>query len=1226
MMKKTSVAFIFILCFSFNITAQKDTITQRIILIGDGGSLTNGRHPVRDAVRKLIPLDKKTTVLFLGDNIYPSGLQDEELYNYDDGKAALDSQLAIADGTDAKIIMIPGNHDWDEGKRTGYEGILREQIYVDYFSGKKNVNFLPKDGCPGPVEVSLSNDVTLVLFDSQWWLHQFDKPGVESDCDCKTEDELLSQLQDILNRNLKKLVIFACHHPFKSNGIHGGNYTIKQHLFPFTDIRKNLYVPLPVIGSIYPIARSVFGTPQDLPHPNYVNMINKISAVAKSHPNLVFVAGHEHNLQLIQDSSFSYIVSGGGCKSSRVSKTKRSPYVIDAPGFVVLEVSTNKNLTSAFYTVEAGATMPADSIKRAYDTTLLNFSVIPEPVQDSTVRIVKPGIRFKDTVNISASDKYPLLTGLKKYMIGQNYRPEWGTVVNMNVFDLKTVKGGLKITGIGGGKQTKSLKLVDKKGKQWVLRSVDKNPTKALPENFRGSLAQDLVQEFNSAAHPYAALTIPTMAKALKISAPTPELFFVPDDPELGFYRQLFANTVCMLEETDVTTDGSDTKSTAKIFSKMLEDNDHRADQFAVLKARLLDILIGDFDRHFDQWKWATTDTGKGKLYYPIPKDRDQAYFFSNGKLIKIASKKMMPFLSGFKNKIENVDWLGFSARDFDRLFLTDLDREEWMKTVLEFQRTLTDDIIRKAIKKLPPEVFSINGETLINKLISRRDMLAEAAMEYYRFISRKVFVLGSNKKEYFKVSMDKNDTLHLKVFAREIGKDTGFVMYERKFNPATTHELQLYGLNGNDLFDIDENVKSKIKIRIIGGKGNDTFDIKGNTKVLLYDIKAEGNNIRHSGKETKNRFSKDPPVNTNSFTGFRYNKTKFPKILLGANAEEGFLAGIGFERTTHGFRNLPYSTNQEFSALYSVSHNGYHVNYLGEFNHITRNTDLVLKGEMKSPSLNFFFGLGNNSKLTQPVSSGFYRACYNAIELQAMLRKRYSDIFHFSIGPYFYHYQGKYQKNNGKVLGNPAALGLDSADIFSKKTYLGGKAILLIDNRNNDFFPTRGVIWNTEFVSAAGIGSGSNSITRLSSDMRVYASWSDPAKLVAVLGLGGGRIYSKNFEYFQALSLGADQNLHGFRKNRYMGKSSLYGSLELKVKLFEIKSYILPGPFGITGFYDIGRVWMPNEVSKKWHGAFGGGFYFLPFHAFTITATAGFSNSERIFNFSLGTKVNLTY
>ena len=87
-----------------------------------------------------------------------------------------------------------------------------------------------------------------------------------------------------------------------------------------------------------------------------------------------------------------------------------------------------------------------------------------------------------------------------------------------------------------------------------------------------------------------------------------------------------------------------------------------------------------------------------------------------------------------------------------------------------------------------------------------------------------------------------------------------------------------------------------------------------------------------------------------------------------------------------------------------------------------------------------------------------------------------------------------------------------------------------------------------------------------------------------------------------------------------------MHGGFLLKVKLLEIKSYILPGPFGLTGFYDIGRVWLKDEASKKWHGAFGAGFYFLPFNLFTVTGTAGFSRDERIFNFSVGTKVNLTF
>ena len=99
---------------------------------------------------------------------------------------------------------------------------------------------------------------------------------------------------------------------------------------------------------------------------------------------------------------------------------------------------------------------------------------------------------------------------------------------------------------------------------------------------------------------------------------------------------------------------------------QLIEENDHRADQLAVLRARLLDILVADFDRHFDQWKWATNDTGKGKLYYPIPRDRDQVFFNSDGLLIKLASRNLLPFLRGFRKTIPEINWLGFSSKDFE--------------------------------------------------------------------------------------------------------------------------------------------------------------------------------------------------------------------------------------------------------------------------------------------------------------------------------------------------------------------------------------------------------------------------------------------------------------------------------------------------------------------------------------------------------------------------------
>src|SRR5690348_10033266 len=115
----------------FNSFAQADSIQARIVLVGDAGSLQNGRHPVVSAVRKNIKLDSLTTILFLGDNLYTWGLPDDAFSNYVVSKSILDSQASVAAGTSAKVYFMPGNHDWDREGPNGWAAILRQERYID---------------------------------------------------------------------------------------------------------------------------------------------------------------------------------------------------------------------------------------------------------------------------------------------------------------------------------------------------------------------------------------------------------------------------------------------------------------------------------------------------------------------------------------------------------------------------------------------------------------------------------------------------------------------------------------------------------------------------------------------------------------------------------------------------------------------------------------------------------------------------------------------------------------------------------------------------------------------------------------------------------------------------------------------------------------------------------------------------------------------------------------
>jgi hypothetical protein len=1194
--------------------AQTDTIESRIVLIGDAGQLVNGRTPVINAIKQKIPLDNKTVVIYLGDNIYPEGLPDDQMYSYGGFKAALDSQAAILVGTKARGYFIPGNHDWENGGATGYDRIRNQQRYIDGIAS--NIQFLPKEGCPGPVEVSVSENVTMIIVDSHWWLHEHDKPGLESDCSTKSEAEVLAQIEDIIARNARKLIVFASHHPFKSYGIHGGNFHLKQHIFPLTDMNPNLWIPLPLIGSIYPITRSVFGTIQDLPHPWYQNMVKQFSKEVKKAPHAIFVAGHEHNLQLIKDSSFYYIVSGAGCKNTRVNSNKKTIFSEDRKGFAVLTISKNKNVTTDFYTIDINGDPDT-----AYSATLLNFSKIPEVIANKDTS--QPIINFRDSVTVAINADFAKARKAKRFILGDNYRTEWATPVKLPKFNIREEKGGFTITGIGGGKQTKSLRLTDKRGKEWALRTVVKDPEAVVPENFRNTIAEELVQDYISASNPFGPLVVPTLADAVGVIQAKPQMFFVPDDPALGYYRPMFANTVCLLEEREPVPKSEDTKSLPKTFEKLLEDNDHRVDQESVLRARAFDMFIEDWDRHLDQFRFAEGDTGKGKLYYMIPRDRDQAFFWSDGALLNYFSKRTLRFLKGFQPKIVDVNWLNWPARDVDKIFMTQLNENDWRRIISKMQTQLTDDVIEKAVKQLPPPIYPLQHHNMVSKLKGRRDDLLRAGLVYYKFLSKYVNVFGSNKKEFFRVS-GAGEHVKVEVFKRTDESDTAKLMYSRIFDKLITEEVRLYGFNDDDVFDIAANTPNGVKIRMIGGKGEDSFNIRSNSKNFIYDFASATNQITQGGKRTRMRISDNPSDNTFKLLENTYNTNKFPVINFAFNAEDKFMIGLGFERITHTFRKEPFATRQRLSTLYAPSSGAYQARYLGELNHVLGNKDIVIKAQLVKPVLNNFFGLGNTTTFTKPRD--FYRVRYNFLEADILFRKRFGTIANITLGPTIYNYWNHPEDNENKILQFPSQIGLDSASVYGTKTYAGAKFGINIDNLGNDLFPTRGIQWNTELSSVTGLNTRSKPVTKITSDMAVYGAFTDPAKFVTVMRLGAGHIFTDSFEYFQAMNLGQNNFLRGFRKNRHSGSSLAYGSLEGRIQLFANQDYLLPGPIGIIGFTDVGKVWMKNQTSKKWHHSFGGGLYFAPFNTLLISATVAKGEEELLFNLSLGTRFNLMF
>jgi hypothetical protein len=1184
--------------------AQTDTLRHRIFLVGDAGSLLGDHHPVIDWLKSKINWDdEKNTVLFLGDNIYPYGMpsEGEGLYKY--SKAVIDYQINLVKGKKAKAYFIPGNHDWKNGKIGGWEQVLNEE---DYINGLllNNVRAYPTGGCPGPDVIELDTLVVLALMDSQWFLHTHDKPGPGSSCTSKTVDEFSTELEQVVNSHPNQLMILALHHPLRTFGVHGGTtYTLKHHIFPLTELSPNLYIPLPIIGSIYPIARGIFGNIQDVNHPLYRSMAKTIEDVIRKHPNPIVVSGHDHSLQLLKKDSLFQIVSGSGVNLSNVNLKTRNKDLIFAHhnyGFTVLEVTMSGKVTVKYYDIES----------KDYSTPIFqkDLMTIKKTQAPNTMDSLQP---LPDSITVAAN---PALkgNGISKVLLGKNYRKEWVQPVTVPVLDLGHEQGGLRPIRKGGGKQTKSLQLEDKNGKNWALRSIEKFPEAAIPPDLRQTFARDIVEQGISASYPYGSLSIETFARAAGLPTIRRRLVYVPDDPRLDRFRIEFSNTLAVLEERE-PIGVKKTDNTEELVLKLAKDNDDHVDQLSVLKARLLDNFIMDFDRHEDQWRWATRDTGKGKIFFAIPRDHDQAFFKTGGIIPKLMARPwFIPEIQGFRPKAKNIKTFNRPARNFDRYFLSELDEKTWSNHVDSFLNEMTDNVIETALHQQPRAMQPLHMNNIIETLKKRREYFKSDMMEYYRFISEKVSIVGSNKREQFTIT--KNDDGSVHVLSNKIEKDSsiGPKIYEREFNPNVTKEIRVYALGDEDRFII-QGGNSPIKIRLIGGPGNDEFINNGGpAKVLIYDAIFE-KNVVSGNPGIHNRISKDPQVNRYNRFDFKYNYVK-PSLSFAYNIDDGFFLGAQVEVVRQGFRKEPYKTRQFVSGVRAFNTGAVRFKYEGDWIGIVGHHDLIVRGDVRAPvNVTNFFGLGNETVFPHSTKADerFYRARYNFIDVSMLMRRQLQSWMRINYGLGYQYFDVPAKENEGKYISMAPQNGLDPSTLYKSKSFLGAHLKLDINSKNNPVLPTRGFTMDLNIRPMLGMNPISSNILKTDIDMRVYASLFDFPRFVFATRIGWGKNYGK-FDFPQAYYLGGTENLRGYRRDRFGGRSMLFNNTEIRFKVADFNTYLFPGAIGLLVFNDVGRVWIDGENSEDWHVGNGIGIWVAPIRRFVVAAHLVHSKEDK--------------
>jgi hypothetical protein len=824
-------------------------------------------------------------------------------------------------------------------------------------------------------------------------------------------------------------------------------------------------------------------------------------------------------------------------------------------------------------------------------TLLLLLLCCTELAGAQTAGALPAGIQ--DSVVVKVHESYNDVSKIHRTLFGENYRKEWAMPVKLPVIKLSQIYGGLRPVKEGGGMESKSLRLQDKNGKEWVLRSVEKIPDKLLPETLRGTFAIDWIGDEFSGQHPYSALIVPPLADAAKVPHANPIIGVVAADSSLGQFSKKFTNLVCLLEEREPI---GNSDNTIKMERELIKSYDSRMDGMLFLRARMLDLLMGDWDRHEDQWRWAVTKNGKARMYVAVPRDRDQVFHVTEGVLPSIASLPWLdPVLENFDGNIPRVKWSIFKTRFMKQFPDAQISYDDWMKAANDFVKAETDQVLEAGLRRLPKENYSYRGAELLAKLKKRRDNIPAAMSEYYYFINRIVDLHTTDKDE--QITITGTPDKGLRILIEKLNKDgqqKGTFM-DMTYRPDITKEIRLYTAAGNDKVIID-NGTSPIKLRIVDSTDTKTFIVKqAVNKVKVYGPKDstrfEGN-VGRLSKHLSNDITNNIMLPTNLYN-------KWMPLANGAiNADDGFLLGLGFKYTGYdGFRKRPYSTVQQVMVSHSFATEAFRINYDAEWIEAIGKADITIHTLIEAPDNTMnFFGRGNETKLNKFEGyRRYYRARFDTYNFDPALRWHTGKGSTFSFGPSLQFYRMDINDNVGRFIKQTSLINsYDSLTTNKDKAHLGFTAHYVSNKRNSDLFPSKGFYFDLNVTGYKGLNNYSRSFAQIKTEFTYYLRTDTSSKVVFSDRIGGG-VSLGSPAFYQSMFLGGQGNLLGFLKNRFAGQHMIYNNLQGRVKLANIPGYILPGQLGLSGFYDVGRVWVSDEHSDKIHQGIGGGLYFAP-------------------------------
>lgn len=1143
-----------LLCISSPAQAQKDDTTAIshvfYVVSNTGPGADMASAVLLQKINAASQKDPAASLLLPGNFTRSKGFPAKPQEQEEEKKFLQETLLDPLNNFNGTIITIPGVNEWNISAPKSLEEL--ESFLQESGDGE----FLPNDGCPLE-DIEINEEIALITVDSQWYLQDWDhRSDYNVECDIRTRERFFIEIKDALKDNFGKVKIIAVHHPVLSSSTPG------------------------VFKKILPFSR------QNFENPLYIKFRKTLETLASQFDDVIFVSGNHLNLQFLSNGRNPQIISATAAETEAAKAGDEDQFASEEAGFAKLTIFKNGNSRVEFFTTDASAVQPAFS-KEIPKEKLSEFELEGEALKDlgdiHSASIYTPRETEK-------SSFYRLLWG-------KHYRDVYSKKVEVPVLLLDTIYGGLKPIKEGGGQQSKSIRLINSEENEYTLRALRKSPVSyiqadLLPTSYVGdrinnTLPQRLILDYFTTSHPYAKFALDNFSEALDLPHIKPEIFYVPRQPALGIHNEEYGDQLFELQAHA----GSENKSFAQfgnpdeiistfdLLEELREDPKARVDEDKYLRARLFDMLIGDWDRHQDNWRWAEYEDKEGKKYVPIPRDRDQAFSKYDGpliRLIKLAEPRLRKMQS-YDEDIKSIEWFNWSGYPIDLQILFKSDWKQWEEQVRKIQNTLTNEKIAAAFSQLPRTAQDESIEEIKEKMKGRRDQLMNIARRYYDHIQEFNIITGTDENEDFEIIRMEDGLTEI------VQRSNEEEIFRHVYTSGETKDIWIYGMAGEDTFRITGSGEEEIKLRILGGPGKDVYDFQNNKRVKLYDFKNEENDILRSG--SRRLLSNSYEINNFYYKKFKYSTFKaLPYVNFESDA--GFTLGAKTVWTKYGLVNNPFQAQHEFLANYYFATNGFSLLYNAEFAHLFYNWNFGLTARYTSPNyfLNYF-GSGTETEYDYDETD----RDYNRMRIQkwqfspALIWRNHAGSV-LNVGASLESLKVKYDQDTylGEVFS-------PENDIFDQQVYIGAEANYRFYSKNRKAFPSLGSDLNLTTGYKKSVDGAGNEFAYLKPSVSLNYPIIPSGYAVFATKVGGEVIFGDEYEIYHAATIGGNHSLRGYRNHRFNGKQAFYHSTDLRTALGLWENNFLPFAYGVTAGFDYGRVWVPGEDSEKWHSNYGG-------------------------------------